>query len=204
MKNFNICIAIAAALNGIWEAKQKGSDRHTVDNDEWHRIVAPNGAAIHLYFPASGKDKNRISISGVWPHRKAHTQVVPSALYPQQEAPSITVSADKTPEQIAGDIEKRFLPVYLPMWEACYQRGQELNAAEDKELSAKEEITAVLDCKLSDREREPGNRIGRYSSLPGSMYIQDIYVGTGTVSLDIRSIPHDLAIKVLKLLKEGK
>jgi hypothetical protein len=208
MKNFQLVIAIAAALNGTWEAKAKGYDYLKEDDDRWHRIVAPNGAGVFIHFPAEGtreKDQ-RISITGIWPTRapRPHgAEVGPSSLYPRQDAPTIYISLKKSPEQIAKDIERRFLPVYLPLWEACCDKAAETETAEAKELARKEEITAILGGKLTDQEKRPDSHIGRYADLPDKMYIQDIYVSSETVSLDIRSIPYDLALKVLKLVKAG-
>jgi hypothetical protein len=205
MKNFQLVIAIAAALNGTWEAKEKGYDYLKENDDRWHRIVAPNGAGMFIHFPDSGareKDQ-RISITGIWPLRQPGTETTPSCLYPRQDAPSIYIALSKSPEQIAKDIERRFLPVYLPQREACYNLGLERNAAEAKELARKEEITAILGGRLSEQEKRPEGRIGRYCNLPNKMYIQDIFVATDTVSLDIRSIPYDLALQIFRLIKKG-
>jgi hypothetical protein len=57
------------------------------------------GGCINLIFDSWGK-KGRILISGDYP-RDTRTK-----------APSITIAETKTPEQIAKDIKRRFLPVY--------------------------------------------------------------------------------------------
>jgi hypothetical protein len=209
MKNFDIVVAIAAALNGTWEPRKNYHDSHEHDFDTQHRILAPNGSGMCLGCPDEDdvkRGKNRVTISGIWPRRNPGEQVTPSSLCTDEQAPVITISLSKTPEEIARDIERRFLPLYLPLWEKCSVKGQELNAAEAKELSVKEEYGAALGIELSNDSKRPGNHINLNVKLAGGAYFwSSAYVSSdGSLSFDVRNVPKETALKIIKLLRDGK
>ncbi len=98
----------------------------------------------------------------------------------QEKRPSINVDPAKTAEQIAKDINRRLLPVYLPMW---------AKAAEGQRQS---EIYASAQANLSDE-------ILDYRGYG------DIEVFSDSCSLKFRSIPCQLAKQIIRLIaKEGE
>lgn len=87
-------------------------------------------------------DGNRVRFIGSYPD---HT------VYPSPEGVEITVSRDKDPGKIAGDISRRFLPKYL----AELQRVAEGNALDAEQLKAREAAFASLSDMVSlDRGRK--------------------------------------------------
>lgn len=114
---------IAAHLPGAWTAHQApkdyGPERDTrafLRDSEGHEIrlvlgvgrygLAPQGK-IHIW-GHYGEDNGKV--------------VLPrdvGAIGYDEKPPEINISASKTPERIARDIERRFLADYLTAWAAC-------------------------------------------------------------------------------------
>ena len=93
------------------------------------RIAGPNGALIVLagwdaYSPKS--KQGRYAIWGEYPPRTNCSRV------------EITVKASKTPEQVAGEIARRFMPEYLRLYAKAAVRLQ------DEKEAAREVILAPL------------------------------------------------------------
>jgi hypothetical protein len=120
---------------------------------------------------AYGKTKGRIGVSGNWPSKdgtKHGATIWPSQV--GESSPEITIAEDKTDEQVAKDIQRRFMPEFTRVYDKCLGRAAETMDYEAKELAIKLEIVKAAGKILSDRELEPGGRLYVYGL--GSCYLR--------------------------------
>jgi len=106
--------------------------------------------------------KGRIYVSGNWPKDSTGTEQRP---YFSQysdcgtEAPSITFARTKTAAQAARDIERRFLPAFLPLWEKQAAAVTRLNNSREQRKELAHAIADILDGKVrgprDDRDSTP-------------------------------------------------
>src|SRR5262249_59313189 len=82
------------------------------------------GYGFHL---SNSWPQGRLTISGVWPHSATGESFVPWS-----HRAKITVTPRKTGRQIAHDITRRFLPVYLPQWREQSARRDRREAHEQQ------------------------------------------------------------------------
>jgi hypothetical protein len=114
-------------------------------------------------------------------------------------SPSITVSAARTVEQIAKDIQRRFLPAYAAAFETAAQRRNADDACRRQAASAALAIqTAVGDFgHISDRSdfRVYLNRNAENSLSLG------VGISGDLVKLEVGYLPQDKALAVINFLK---
>ncbi len=96
----------------------------TNGNDLVGILRRPDGAGIYLHSVSPYATNNRIEVSGDYP--KGHT--------PYGEHFAISISPKRTPESMAQDIQRRFLPEYDRLYAACWA------AAEDERCRLQEKI----------------------------------------------------------------
>jgi hypothetical protein len=94
----------------------------------WAYLDGENGATIVGGVGRWGIGPGRIEIRGEWP-RSDEFRCVEYAPY-YTDVPKITVALSRGPESIAGDIERRFLPEYLPAFE---KQREALEAGDTRE-----------------------------------------------------------------------
>jgi hypothetical protein len=83
----------------------------------WVELRHTEGYGFHL---GNSWPRGRLTITGLWPH-----SATGESLAPWGQRAKITVTPHKTGVQIARDLTRRFLPVYLPQWrEQCTRRDQ--------------------------------------------------------------------------------
>lgn len=176
-------LALAQALGTGWSVENRPHREHVVHRDGygfWFR-----------------EDKDRVEIHGDWPTKAGGGELFPS----QYDGPTgtITVSATKTEKQVAKDIERRFLPVYLPTWQKQNER-----AIANRQFTAKAEenaktlAAAVPGAKRSDN-RSPDADI--------TFYLHDndahqVRVYADSVRFEFFSTTPEKAIEILKILKK--
>lgn len=115
--------AIGAALGG-WTQGQADAD----GDRDWRLRQLHHADGRFLYFSADGL---RIKVSCGWPQTAGGEQLTPRYNLRNQEVDgrttSITVSRDKSPEQIAKDIARRLLPDYTVLHAALNTRAAEID-----------------------------------------------------------------------------
>src|SRR2546426_1528350 len=94
--------AIAAALGHEWALTP------LPEGCRWVELRHIEGYGFHLH---NSWPQGRLTISGVWPH-----SATGESFAPWGHRAKISVTPRKTGGQIASDITRRFLPVYLPQW----------------------------------------------------------------------------------------
>ncbi len=183
---------IASALGADWTYRNPSTDG---DLAHWAEITHKDGYSLSF---TSQYPTYALHILGNFP-RDHHFSY-------QEKRPSINVDPTKTAEQIAKDINRRLLPVYLPMWAkaAETQRQSEIYASAQANLS--DEILALFPAGMARR----GNSFSK-DDKNISFYLKD-YRGYGDIevfsdscSLKFRSIPCQLAKQIIRLIaKEGE
>ena len=97
-----------ASLIG-YEYKPEQNELHSGELHRNARIQGANGA-LWLGVVGYGSSKGRVEVSVAWPLRSDGRSYTLSSYRHDGKKTSITMSGDKTPEQMASDIQKRLLP----------------------------------------------------------------------------------------------
>lgn len=100
-----IALAVAQCLTGKWTVKPQDDDRTSAE------LAREDGVSFYIHGP-SYQRKDKLYIGGKWPQNPRTNQMA----VPYGERPSIGVSPSRSPEQIAREIERRFLPAFVPLY----------------------------------------------------------------------------------------
>jgi len=181
---------IAAALGPDWTYRNPSLDGTLA---HWAEIAHQDGydLAFTSQYPTYA-----LNISGNFPrgHQFGY----------QEKRPSINVDPTKSAEQIAKDINRRLLPLYLPMWmkAAEAQRQRENYASAQATLS--DEILALFPAGMA-RLGNSFSRDNKNISFNLKDGYGDIEVFNDSCSHKFRSISCQLAKQIIRLIaKEGQ
>jgi hypothetical protein len=145
--------------------------------------------SIHLY-SGGYQMKERIRISGNFPRTERGESV---ELYRYGEKRhEITVSITKTPEQIARDIQRRFLPRYRELLGGVVER---VNKTNQYARTCAQNLLAIKGEPLT--ETEARERAWRFS---GSVF-GEVWVGNESARIEIHSLPIEVARKIMTMVK---
>lgn len=162
----------------------------------WHRwAYLKNGDRSIRISNGSGVDENKFHISGDFPR----TIKGEPGFYGNSQS-SINVSVSKTPEQIAKDIERRLLPVYLPELGKAVNQVNQINIYHQKRKSNIQKLADYFQIKNSDdwkNNRE--SSIYVYGQIKGLGPRIETY-GEDTVKFELEVTP-EKAIEVFNFLK---
>lgn len=126
---------IAAALTAQTGESWERSTRFDADDTNWRaELEGPKGAVLFVSNTWSGK--GRLYIGSTFPQGSSNFQPT--------ERPSITVSDEKSAQQIAKDIVRRLLPAYLPQLAIVLKRLAEANDFEARRAALAEEVAEVV------------------------------------------------------------
>lgn len=136
---FALATDIAAHLDDGWHLAPADPDRE-FELTHPHLRRASDGA--ELWLGAAWQDKTRVEVHANWPRDARGQEVRPYfSQYSDNgaAAPGITFAGTKTGAQAAKDIARRFLPVFLPLWEkqAATVRNQEDHRTRRASLAAR-------------------------------------------------------------------
>jgi len=141
-----LALSIAAALGWSVEQPHEGSANY-------FRLISPDGVVISMSIGGYAF-KGRISFGCAYPWHQTdqyggtrHTfqrDFDRSLAYNVAPWDGITVADTKSPEQIAKDINRRFLPVYLPLWAEAVKYCAEKAAYWVKRNGAEEAIKEAI------------------------------------------------------------
>lgn len=147
--------AIAKALGWTLEQPHEG-------NSNYYRLVSPEGVTISMNVGGYAY-KGRISFGTLYPQHQSDQHGATrytsqrdwdrSLPYNQSGWDGITVADTKSPEQIAKDLNRRFLPVYLPLWaeavKYCAQQASYWARRSSHEAAIKEAVKGVAGLNIS-------------------------------------------------------
>jgi len=103
----------------------------------------PEGMGIHVNY---NEYKNTLNICGEYPKSKVNRgqEFYPRDCYPSVATPSMGCSAEKSPEKIAADIKRRFIPEYLVAFAACAARRDMFDAADNAKTELADSLAGIL------------------------------------------------------------
>jgi hypothetical protein len=167
------------------------------------------GEKLYIYFSA-GYGNKRVNVSGVYPRNadgsyagdvyytlEERAKGIGQANYGQVPHPTITISPDKTPEQIARDIEKRFLPDYRD-YRARVQAV--VDAHNDYESTTAASLLAVKGAQLTEYEARE-RKFSAYAvpeEYSGARY--EVKASQKEIDIDIHNITIDQARAIIALI----
>lgn len=181
--------AIAAALGNGWRLKSVDEWGHCVEfvDDKGHQIHINNGT----------RNKGRYTISGGYPRDEHGSSIdyARSAAGYNVELPQITLDSTRSPEAIAKDIARRFLPAYLELYDK----------AKGEQAKAHGYYAAVQAMAKRLHAAAPGSRL-----CGDKLDKVDLYRNTGgyfdaecyedRVNLKLHGVPPDKAEAIIRLL----
>ena len=137
------------------------------------------------------QEQNKLHISGAFPTSiKGESSRYGNPI-------DINVSVSKTPEQIARDIERRLLPLYLPELEKAIDRVNRMNTYHQKREANIRKMAEYFGVEFKP-DKDPSIYV--YDKIPG-LGSRIETSGEENVKFTLEVAP-DLTIKVFDLLKE--
>ena len=187
---------LVAQVSG-WDYVEMKSDY----SQDWNRHITKGDNTIFLTYDG-GK---RIKISGSWP-RNIKGEMYAPATWDIRDCgiegytSEITVSVDKTPEKIWGDITKRFLPGYLAMFSRKMEQVEDSNKYYNTSEGNAKKLADVLGVELKAKYNTDSLKSVHYYSRGHAS--ADFETSQNEVSIKISSCPMSVALKIAELLKQ--
>jgi len=168
-------------------------DRKTGEYDRMSADLIDDNRKIRFYVNKWAAGKNRILISGIFPHnfKGASNYYIP---YGEKANNVITVSLNKTAEQIIRDMDNRFMPEYLKKLDEIIEKNrQDLQTHIEREAVIKH-IADALECKYNTNKE--------YHLYYPNDYIKEIEVHfDNTIDIKLDNLPLDITLEVVRLVK---
>jgi hypothetical protein len=155
---------------------------------KWHRwaYLKKDYQSIRI----SNGDENKLHISGDFP------KSIKGESSRYGEPIDINVSTSKTPEQIAREIEKRLLPIYLPELKKAVNQVNQTNIYHQKRQKNIQKMAEYFGVEFKE-DKEPSIWVyGKINGLDSHIKAQ----GEDTIGFELELTP-EMAIKVFDLLK---
>lgn len=204
-KALNAKFRLVLAELKLTEVKKEKDEYYHTANIEGENVL---GEAIYLSANAYGKW--RINVSGVYPrgregeyltvYKQVHKIRSDGSEYSgwdEVKSESITVSSDKTPAQIARDIERRFMPAYRERLRLCIAK---LNEQIDYQSESETTLEKALGRRLTPEEAKRRE----YSFYHESGHLGHVKASGKRIDLEISEINADQARKIIQIIKEVK
>jgi hypothetical protein len=115
------------------------------------------GASFSLGY--DWRDKSKVHVTAHWPKDasgKEHRPYFSEYSENGSAAPSIAFSAKKDAKVIAKDIERRFLPAFLPLWDKMVEEVTKNNDYATKRAALAKSVAGLLDGKVA-KHRDGGD-----------------------------------------------
>ncbi len=181
---------IASALGADWTYRNPSIDGTIA---HWAEIAHQNGYSLAF---TSQYPTYALHISGNFPRDHCFGY--------QERRPSINVDPTKSAEQIAKDINRRLLPLYLPMWTKAAERQRQRENYASAQATLSDEILGLFPAGMA-RLGNSFNKDDKNISFNLKDGYGDIEVFNDSCSLKFRSIPCQLAKQIIRLIaKEGQ
>ena len=164
--------------------KREDDSSHHVYMDAVHE-----SESLH-FVSGSYETKGRIRISGNFPRTEKGEYIDPYDY--REKRHEITVSIDKSPEQIAGDIERRFLPRYRDLLARVIER---VNKTNELMRACANNIELLKGTPATDEEKK-----NHAFSISGDIWGQ-VSVSENDARIELHSIPIEKAKRILEILK---
>ncbi len=168
------------------------------------RFKLEDGLGHRVTIETARTPRNMWHVSGYWPQRANNgSYYVPSDV--REESPSINVSVAKTHEQIARDITKRFLPEYVRIFAKIQDKVSAENDYATRRARNWARVADWVDTYNAPHLAEQGKvRIkGADGKTNFDLGYGDVNMESAdSVKIELRSLPIETALAVLKLLQK--
>ena len=180
---------VAQHMTGAWRFQP-------LDYQHCSRVADNEGHQIDI----SARD-GRLTISGIYPRARNVYDCLPY----NRQRPHITVSRDKTPQQIAHDIARRFWPAYVELWAEARKRLDAMIEDHRKRWEAADRLKRAANAVNPKNTVQTG---GDRDSLDGDAHVTNDYsaagghfrarvYGDGSVTMEIRSASIETAERIV-------
>ena len=179
------------------EAGKGKYKEHT--NHAFVTLESPDGVVLDLQ-GEGWRMNGRIEIRGAYPKDKRGQDTRSYVVGYGCAAPHITVSVDRTAEQIAKAITSRLMPQYLPQLAKAKELVKSWDTYQENREST---FKTVMGRDPNEHERDGKTRltIGKLDKSQEYDTNADIYISSSYVKLTIDNVPPVMARGVLDLLK---
>ncbi len=191
-------IAAHLTTRAPWTATQ-------VYDNGYHRFTAADGTT----FGISSRD-GRLHVSCSWPINDSGQENRPyfsSYATPPESAPEAGISATKTPKQIAADIERRFLPAFLPLWDKQLAQNQQWAAVHQAQHAGAARLAQLIGAEVRTDNRDSTKHVVRFPYVEDgpTRGVDDIDVSASNeripyVNLKLSGLSIEVAGRVIALV----
>ena len=136
---------------------------------------------------------DRLEISGSYPRKEGNYGYISS----HDNPPEIGVTSSRPPKALAKDIKRRFLPKFHEFWELAQERKRRHEEYVTNQQNAGELIAEAFDGELR------GERVRIGSTLDDGYWGHVDVSGNGTVVIEMRNVPVELAVQIGRLLTDA-
>lgn len=172
---------------------------HTEDT---HAVIR-NAEGAEVTISGNGWTRDgRLTISaGRWPKSKKGDEFAPSRHGNSgDEAPSITVAETRSAKEIAREVERRFLPDYLPLYAKMVERRDLTDVRQDSTKTASEKLAKIVGGKVQGSDRGDGEvQWFHDDDTYGDAKSHD---GGQDWTLSIHGLSYEKLAQILKIVKE--
>ena len=163
------------------------------------------GAEWHMYrqWPRTG---DKLGVSGDYPKDSTGGCMAQSVLHYKEDAPSIGFSASRSPQVIAKDLQRRFLPAFTGLWRQAEKRRIEVDARRNSQFDVARRLLARIGgSALSNGTR--GTEEAKFRSAWQAPSLREPSVDVevsyyGSADLKFGSVPEALAERLLDAFVE--
>jgi hypothetical protein len=182
---------ICKAMGAGWSLDSKYFESH------WMRRLngpAGHGLSIALEDRCQSRKPCRLSITGFFPYEKPYDL--------KHSATGIKVSEEKEAETIVKDIERRFMPEYLQVFDACAEAREQHDQYETQKAELfRAAVEAAGEVGSTNKNTEGMLHI---SSDNCDLYGDVRVTSDHSYEINLRSVPVKAAMAILTVLKELK
>jgi hypothetical protein len=181
---------VAKYLGKEWYLKTRGED----DPTNYAEITREDGATITVKTVWNKKDR--------WQFRGSLTHEQSKEMRSWGESVTITVAKERGPAVAAAEITRRLLPEYLKQREELTAKAEKTKQYHADMLAGITKVSEAIGKPLEQYHREyPAVSLGDVAN--GGWYGDAEPYTAGTIKIELRGVPADLACKMLRVL-EGK
>jgi len=165
-------------------------------------LIAANGMLINVINDYQSKG-TKFSINGDYPKWKSETPYFPD------EKPRICIAQSKSCEQIAIDIQRRFLGDYVTLWNKMNDRIKAWEKQDNEEIEMLVEMASILNPGLDRKEcfreykeeKSTHRRVCAYDENGENKEIEITHHVNNLVKIELSRLTIDEAKKVVALYK---
>lgn len=196
---------VAAFLNNGAGHGWRQDDADEDGDREWRRrqLSHEDGRRLTFYAEQNGKG-TRIGVSGSWPQTGSGSQLTPRYCLRDSEiadkTTEITVSGEKTPEQIARDVARRLLPDYSELFGKLRDVARQRDDHRAQVIATANRIADALGARRVDEDRLPGE-VSSLTIHPGKLNVYEVRVYGDSASVEISSLPVSQVLALVEWLK---